>query len=115
MAGQVEKRDRGRTDVYQAQLRRADELAELDRAKTEFFTGVSHELRTPLMLIAGPAEDGLADLDEPLPPAQRSRMEVIARSRRVGCAGWWTPCWSSPGWRTAGLCRKNGYRSTCPP
>ncbi|MCX6464075.1 MAG: GAF domain-containing protein, partial [Pseudonocardiales bacterium] len=39
--------------AYQAQARRADELAELDRAKTEFFTGVSHELRTPLTLISG--------------------------------------------------------------
>ncbi len=79
MAGQVENAIAD-ADVYQAQLRRADELAALDRAKTEFFTGVSHELRTPLTLIAGPAEDGLADLDEPLPPAQRSRMEVIARN-----------------------------------
>ena len=70
----------GDARAYQAQLRRAEELAELDRAKSEFFAGVSHELRTPLTLIAGPAEDGLADLDAPLPPAQRTRMEVIARN-----------------------------------
>ncbi|GAA3236686.1 hypothetical protein GCM10017691_35200 [Pseudonocardia petroleophila] len=66
--------------AYQAQRRRADELAELDRAKTEFFTGVSHELRTPLTLIAGPAEDALADLDHPLPPPHLARLEVIRRN-----------------------------------
>ncbi|MBW0115391.1 SpoIIE family protein phosphatase [Pseudonocardia abyssalis] len=66
--------------AYQAQRRRADELAELDRAKTEFFTGVSHELRTPLTLVAGPAEDALADRDHPLTPPQRARLEVIRRS-----------------------------------
>jgi PAS domain S-box-containing protein len=38
---------------------RAEALAELDRAKTAFFSNVSHELRTPLTLILGPAEDAL--------------------------------------------------------
>ena len=66
--------------AFQAQARRADELAELDRAKTEFFTGVSHELRTPLTLISGPAEDALADEDAPLAPAQRERVELIRRN-----------------------------------
>ncbi|GAA2544763.1 SpoIIE family protein phosphatase [Pseudonocardia hydrocarbonoxydans] len=79
VAGQV---DTAITDVqaYQAQRRRADELAELDRAKTEFFTGVSHELRTPLTLIAGPAEDALSDRAHPLPPEHRARLEVIRRN-----------------------------------
>jgi anti-anti-sigma factor len=66
--------------AYQVQRRRAEELAELDRAKSAFFAGVSHELRTPLTLIGGPAEDALADVEAPLPAPQRARVEVIARN-----------------------------------
>ncbi|MGW2925467.1 ATP-binding protein, partial [Streptomyces fungicidicus] len=42
---------------YEAQQRRAEELAELDRAKTTFFSHISHELRTPLTLIMGPVAE----------------------------------------------------------
>ncbi|MGW4365774.1 SpoIIE family protein phosphatase [Nocardia takedensis] len=63
-----------------AQVRRAEELAELDRAKTAFFTSVSHELRTPLTLIAGPAHDALLDRGAPLAPVQRERVEIIRRN-----------------------------------
>lgn len=46
--------------------RRADALAELDRAKTTFFSNVSHELRTPLTLVLGPTEDALASPERAL-------------------------------------------------
>ncbi len=66
--------------AHEAERRRAEELAELDRAKTAFFTNVSHELRTPLTLLLGPAQDALQDDGLALPERQRQRIEMIARN-----------------------------------
>jgi len=66
--------------AYQAERQRAEALAELDRAKTTFFSNVSHEFRTPLSLLLGPVEDALADADEPLAPIHRERLEVAHRN-----------------------------------
>ena len=65
--------------AYQARRSKADELAEIDRAKTAFFANVSHEFRTPLALIMGPLAElraRLADRDESV----RQDLEVIHRN-----------------------------------
>jgi signal transduction histidine kinase len=61
--------------AYEEEKRRAEELAELDRLKNEFFSNVSHEFRTPLTLMLGPIEEEMrADA------AARPRLEVAHRN-----------------------------------
>ena len=62
--------------AYEHERRRAEELAELDRAKTAFFSNVSHELRTPLTLILGPIEDALTSQSPPSPQS----LEMLHRN-----------------------------------
>ena len=65
--------------AYQAQQHKADELAELDRAKTAFFSNISHEFRTPLTLIMGPVQhlqDLLAGADQQV----RDELDVVQRN-----------------------------------
>jgi PAS domain S-box-containing protein len=57
--------------------RHVETAAELDRAKTEFFTNVSHEFRTPLTLILGPLE---ALLGGALDASQRDTIETAWRN-----------------------------------
>jgi PAS domain S-box-containing protein len=57
-----------------------ESLALLDRAKSDLFSHVTNELRNPLTLISAPAEEALADEDEPLPAVHRDRVSVVRRN-----------------------------------
>ena len=66
--------------AYEEERKRAQALAELDRAKTAFFSNVSHEFRTPLTLILGPLEDTL-NMDAGAVPQQiRGQLEIAHRN-----------------------------------
>ena len=65
--------------AYEEERRRAEALAELDRAKTAFFSNVSHEFRTPLTLMLGPLEEVMASGAE-MDGAVRDQLELAHRN-----------------------------------
>lgn len=66
--------------AYEEERRRAEALAEIDRAKTLFFSNISHEFRTPLTLMLGPVEDILHKSYTELAPSTKSQLEVVHRN-----------------------------------
>ncbi len=64
--------------AFQEERKRAEALAEIDRAKTTFFSNVSHEFRTPLTLMLGPLEETLADTS--VSTSVHDRLDVAYRN-----------------------------------
>ena len=66
--------------AYEAEKKRAEALAEIDRAKTAFFSNVSHEFRTPLTLMLGPLQDLLARSQTHLTPTAKEQLALANRN-----------------------------------
>ncbi|RZA24440.1 MAG: response regulator [Proteobacteria bacterium] len=64
--------------AFEQEQKRATALAEIDRAKTQFFSNISHELRTPLTLMLGPIEDLLSKTE--LSESARQDLDLVFRN-----------------------------------
>ena len=64
--------------VLEEERKRAEALAQIDMAKTKFFSNISHEFRTPLTLLLGPVQDALNDPNTL--PENKKRMDVAYRN-----------------------------------
>ncbi|MDP9799423.1 PAS domain S-box-containing protein [Catenuloplanes nepalensis] len=60
---------------------RLERLADLDRAKTEFYSNVSHEFRTPLTLMLGPLDEAVRRAGD-LPDEVATELQVAQRNAR---------------------------------
>jgi PAS domain S-box-containing protein len=65
--------------AHEEETKRAAMLAELDRAKTIFFSNVSHEFRTPLTLMVGPVESML-ERARPAAFVSREELQLVHRN-----------------------------------
>ncbi len=66
--------------AYEEERKRAEALAELDKAKTQFFSNVSHEFRTPLTLMLGPLDEVLEKASARLDSGEQQQLEVTRRN-----------------------------------
>jgi signal transduction histidine kinase/ActR/RegA family two-component response regulator len=63
---------------HEQERKRIEALAEIDRAKTTFFSNISHEFRTPLTLLIGPIEEMMNDGETD--PATKTKIELAYRN-----------------------------------
>lgn len=65
--------------AFKQERKRAESLAEIDKAKTIFFSNISHEFRTPLTLMLGPLEEMLKR-DEEFSSEDRENIAITHRN-----------------------------------
>ena len=66
--------------AYEEERKRAEALAELDKAKTQFFSNVSHEFRTPLTLMLGPLDELVGKASARLDSEEQQQLDVTRRN-----------------------------------
>lgn len=66
--------------IHEEEKKRIEELARLDKAKTDFFNNVSHEFRTPLTLILGMLDCLFKEHKDSLLSAQIEQLNLIRRN-----------------------------------
>ncbi|WP_181919667.1 ATP-binding protein [Alkalilimnicola ehrlichii] len=70
----------GTAQYLEKERQRAEELEELDRAKTTFFHNISHEFRTPLTLLMSPIEELRKNPDRGADPYRLELVDIAYRN-----------------------------------